>query len=125
MTETPAAASTAAKDAAPAVPETSDAAETSFYEDGFDPEAVWDRIVDIVARMRCQLPDYGGQHQPNESYRNGELSILVKANKIDLANDSKGGDSGGGPADFGRARGGDLAVRRRKGAPTGQRRCGT
>lgn len=86
----PTAASTAAKAAAPAVPETSDAAETSFYEDGFDPEAVWDRIVDIVtqdagASFRIMV----GSTSRIESYRNGELSILVKANKIDLANDSK------------------------------------
>ena len=88
--ETSAAAPTAAKDAAPAVPETSDAEETSFYEDGFDPEAVWDRIVDIVAQdggasFRIMV----GSTSRIESYRNGELSILVKANKIDLANDSK------------------------------------
>lgn len=90
MTETPAAASTAAKDAAPAVPETSDAAETSFYEDGFDPEAVWDRIVDIVAQdAGASFRIMVGSTSRIESYRNGELSILVKANKIDLANDSK------------------------------------
>ena len=88
--ETPAAASTAAKDAAPAVPETSDAAETSFYEDGFDPEAVWDRIVDIVAQdAGASFRIMVGSTSRIESYRNGELSILVKANKIDLANDSK------------------------------------
>ena len=90
VTETPAAASTAAKDAAPAVPETSDAAETSFYEDGFDPEAVWDRIVDIVAQdAGASFRIMVGSTSRIESYRNGELSILVKANKIDLANDSK------------------------------------
>ena len=84
------AASTAAKDAAPAVPETSDAAETSFYEDGFDPEAVWDRIVDIVAQdAGASFRIMVGSTSRIESYRNGELSILVKANKIDLANDSK------------------------------------
>lgn len=88
--ETPAAAPTAAKDAAPAVPETSDAAETSFYEDGFDPEAVWDRIVDIVAQdTGASFRIMVGSTSRIESYRNGELSILVKANKIDLANDSK------------------------------------
>ena len=88
--ETSAAASTAAKDAAPAVPETSDAAETSFYEDGFDPEAVWDRIVDIVAQdAGASFRIMVGSTSRIESYRNGELSILVKANKIDLANDSK------------------------------------
>ena len=90
VTETPVAASTAAKDAAPAVPETSDAAETSFYEDGFDPEAVWDRIVDIVAQdAGASFRIMVGSTSRIESYRNGELSILVKANKIDLANDSK------------------------------------
>lgn len=90
VTETPTAASTAAKDAAPAVPETSDAAETSFYEDGFDPEAVWDRIVDIVAQdAGASFRIMVGSTSRIESYRNGELSILVKANKIDLANDSK------------------------------------
>lgn len=90
VTETPAAVSTAAKDAAPAVPETSDAAETSFYEDGFDPEAVWDRIVDIVAQdAGASFRIMVGSTSRIESYRNGELSILVKANKIDLANDSK------------------------------------
>ena len=90
VTETPAAASTAAKDAAPAVPETSDAAETSFYEDGFDPEAVWDRIVDIVAQdAGASFRIMVGSTSRIESYRNGELSIAVKANKIDLANDSK------------------------------------
>lgn len=88
--ETPAAAPTAAKDAAPAVPETSDAAETSFYEDGFDQEAVWDRIVDIVAQdAGASFRIMVGSTSRIESYRNGELSILVKANKIDLANDSK------------------------------------
>ena len=88
--ETPAAAPTAAKDAASAVPETSDAAETSFYEDGFDPEAVWDRIVDIVAQdAGASFRIMVGSTSRIESYRNGELSILVKANKIDLANDSK------------------------------------
>ena len=90
VTETPAAASTAAKDAAPAVPETSDAAETSFYEDGFDPEAVWDRIVDIVAQdAGASFRIMVGSTSRIESYRNGELSILVKANKIGLANDCK------------------------------------
>lgn len=88
--ETPAAAPTVAKDAAPSVPETSDAAETSFYEDGFDPEAVWDRIVDIVAQdAGASFRIMVGSTSRIESYRNGELSILVKANKIDLANDSK------------------------------------
>ena len=88
--EIPAAAPTAAKDAAPAVPETSDAAENSFYEDGFDPEAVWDRIVDIVAQdAGASFRIMVGSTSRIESYRNGELSILVKANKIDLANDSK------------------------------------
>ena len=88
--ETPAAAPTAAKDAAPAVPETSDAAENSFYEAGFDPEAVWDRIVDIVAQdAGASFRIMVGSTSRIESYRNGELSILVKANKIDLANDSK------------------------------------
>lgn len=86
----PTAASTAAKAAAPAVPENSDAAETSFYEDGFDPEAVWDRIVDIVAQdAGASFRIMVGSTSRIESYRNGELSILVKANKIDLANDSK------------------------------------
>ena len=86
----PTAASTAAKAAAPAVAETSDAAETSFYEDGFDPEAVWDRIVDIVAQdAGASFRIMVGSTSRIESYRNGELSILVKANKIDLANDSK------------------------------------
>ena len=76
--------------AEPAVPETSDAAETSFYEDGFDPEAVWDRIVDIVAQdAGASFRIMVGSTSRIESYRNGELSILVKANKIDLANDSK------------------------------------
>lgn len=88
--ETSAAAPTAAKDAAPAVPETSDAVETSFYEAGFDPEAVWDRIVDIVAQdAGASFRIMVGSTSRIESYRNGELSILVKANKIDLANDSK------------------------------------
>lgn len=86
----PTAASTAAKAAAPAVPENSDVAETSFYEDGFDPEAVWDRIVDIVAQdAGASFRIMVGSTSRIESYRNGELSILVKANKIDLANDSK------------------------------------
>lgn len=90
VTETPAAVSTAAKDTAPAVPENSDAAETSFYEDGFEPEAVWDRIVDIVAQdAGASFRIMVGSTSRIESYRNGELSILVKANKIDLANDSK------------------------------------
>lgn len=90
VSETPAAASTAAKEAAPAVPETSDAAENSFYEAGFDPEAVWDRIVDIVAQdAGASFRIMVGSTSRIESYRNGELSILVKANKIDLANDSK------------------------------------
>ena len=72
------------------MPETSDAAETSFYEDGFDPEAVWDRIVDIVAQdAGASFRIMVGSTSRIESYRNGELSILVKANKIDLANDSK------------------------------------
>lgn len=88
--EIPAAAPTAAEDAASAVPETSDAAETSFYEDGFDPEAVWDWIVDIVAQdAGASFRIMVGSTSRIESYRNGELSILVKANKIDLANDSK------------------------------------
>lgn len=78
------------KEAAPAVPETSDAAENSFYEAGFDPEAVWDRIVDIVAQdAGASFRIMVGSTSRIESYRNGELSILVKANKIDLANDSK------------------------------------
>ena len=73
-----------------AVTETSDAAETSFYEDGFEPEAVWDRIVDIVAQdAGASFRIMVGSTSRIESYRNGELSILVKANKIDLANDSK------------------------------------
>lgn len=73
-----------------AVTETSDAAETSFYEDGFDPEAVWDRIVDIVAQdAGASFRIMVGSTSRIESYRNGELSIAVKANKIDLANDSK------------------------------------
>lgn len=81
---------TAAEEAAPAVPETSDAAEDSFYEAGFDPEAVWDRIVDIVAQdAGASFRIMVGSTSRIESYRNGELSILVKANKIDLANDSK------------------------------------
>lgn len=76
--------------AEPVVPETSDAAETSFYEDGFDQEAVWDRIVDIVAQdAGASFRIMVGSTSRIESYRNGELSILVKANKIDLANDSK------------------------------------
>ena len=88
--ETSAAAPTAAREAAPAVPETSDAAENSFYEAGFDPEAVWDRIVDIVAQdAGASFRIMVGSTSRIESYRNGELSILVKANKIDLANDSK------------------------------------
>ena len=88
--ETSAAALTAAKEAAPAVPETSDVAENSFYEAGFDPEAVWDRIVDIVAQdAGASFRIMVGSTSRIESYRNGELSILVKANKIDLANDSK------------------------------------
>ena len=82
--------SAAAKEAAPAVPENSDAAENSFYEAGFDPEAVWDRIVDIVAQdAGASFRIMVGSTSRIESYRNGELSILVKANKIDLANDSK------------------------------------
>ena len=90
VSETSAAALTAAKEAAPAVPETSDAAENSFYEAGFEPEAVWDRIVDIVAQdAGASFRIMVGSTSRIESYRNGELSILVKANKIDLANDSK------------------------------------
>ena len=90
VSETSAAALTAAKEAAPAVPETSDAAENSFYEAGFDQEAVWDRIVDIVAQdAGASFRIMVGSTSRIESYRNGELSILVKANKIDLANDSK------------------------------------
>ena len=90
VSETSAAALTAAKEAAPTVPETSDAAENSFYEAGFDPEAVWDRIVDIVAQdAGASFRIMVGSTSRIESYRNGELSILVKANKIDLANDSK------------------------------------
>lgn len=90
VSKTSAAALTAAKEAAPAVPETSDAAENSFYEAGFDPEAVWDRIVDIVAQdAGASFRIMVGSTSRIESYRNGELSILVKANKIDLANDSK------------------------------------
>ena len=86
---TPAAAS-AAEETAPTVPEISDAAETSFYEAGFDPEAVWDRIVDIVAQdAGASFRIMVGSTSRIESYRNGELSILVKANKIDLANDCK------------------------------------
>ena len=80
-------AAPAAEETASTVSETSDAAETSFYEAGFDPEAVWDRIVDIVAQ------DAGA------SFR-----IMV--------------------GDFGRTRGGDPAVRRRKGR-TGKDRTGT
>lgn len=88
--ETSAAVPTAAEEAAPAVPETSDAAENSFYEAGFDPEAVWDRIVDIVAQdAGASFRIMVGSTSRIESYRNGELSILVKANKIDLANDMK------------------------------------
>ena len=80
----------AAEEAAPAVPETSDAAESSFYEAGFDPEGVWDRIVDIVAQdAGASFRIMVGSTSRIESYRNGELSILVKANKIDLANDCK------------------------------------
>lgn len=87
--ETPAAAP-AAEETASTVPETSDAAETSFYEAGFDPEAVWDRIVDIVAQdAGASFRIMVGSTSRIESYRNGELSILVKANKIDLANDCK------------------------------------
>lgn len=90
VSETSAAVPTAAEEAAPAVPETSDAAENSFYEAGFDPEAVWDRIVDIVAQdAGASFRIMVGSTSRIESYRNGELSILVKANKIDLANDSK------------------------------------
>lgn len=78
------AAAPAAEETAPTVPE------TSFYEDGFDPEAVWDRIVDIVAQdAGASFRIMVGSTSRIESYRNGELSILVKANKIDLANDSK------------------------------------
>lgn len=88
--ETPTAVPTPAKEAAPAASETSDAAEDSFYEAGFDPEAVWDRIVDIVAQdAGASFRIMVGSTSRIESYRNGELSILVKANKIDLANDSK------------------------------------
>lgn len=88
--ETPAAVPTPAKEAASTVPETSDAAETSFYEAGFDPEAVWDRIVDIVAQdAGASFRIMVGSTSRIESYRNGELSILVKANKIGLANDCK------------------------------------
>lgn len=88
--ETPAAVPTPAKEAAPTVPETSDAAEDSFYEAGFDSEAVWDRIVDIVAQdAGASFRIMVGSTSRIESYRNGELSILVKANKIGLANDCK------------------------------------
>lgn len=84
------AAAPAAEETAPTVPETSDAAETSFYEAGFDPEAVWDRIVDIVAQdAGASFRIMVGSTSRIESYRNGELSILVKANKIGLANDCK------------------------------------
>lgn len=87
--ETPAAAP-AAEETASTVPETSDAAEDSFYEAGFDSEAVWDRIVDIVAQdAGASFRIMVGSTSRIESYRNGELSILVKANKIDLANDCK------------------------------------
>lgn len=87
--ETPAAAP-AAEETASTVPETSDAAETFFYEAGFDPEAVWDRIVDIVAQdAGASFRIMVGSTSRIESYRNGELSILVKANKIGLANDCK------------------------------------
>ena len=87
--ETPAAAPTA-EETASTVPETSDAAGTSFYEAGFDPEAVWDRIVDIVAQdAGASFRIMVGSTSRIESYRNGELSILVKANKIGLANDCK------------------------------------
>lgn len=80
----------AAEETASTVPETSDAAETSFYEAGFDPEAVWDRIVDIVAQdAGASFRIMVGSTSRIESYRNGELSILVKANKIGLANDCK------------------------------------
>lgn len=85
----PAAAPTAEATAS-TVPETSDAAKDSFYEAGFDPEAVWDRIVDIVAQdAGASFRIMVGSTSRIESYRNGELSILVKANKIDLANDCK------------------------------------
>lgn len=78
------AAAPAAEETAPTVPE------TSFYEAGFDPEAVWDRIVDIVAQdAGASFRIMVGSTSRIESYRNGELSILVKANKIDLANDCK------------------------------------
>lgn len=84
------AAAPAAEETAPTVPETSDAAGTSFYEAGFDPEAVWDRIVDIVAQdAGASFRIMVGSTSRIESYRNGELSILVKANKIGLANDCK------------------------------------
>lgn len=84
------AAAPAVEETASTVPETSDAAETSFYEAGFDPEAVWDRIVDIVAQdAGASFRIMVGSTSRIESYRNGELSILVKANKIGLANDCK------------------------------------
>lgn len=84
------AAAPAAEETASTVPETSDATETSFYEAGFDPEAVWDRIVDIVAQdAGASFRIMVGSTSRIESYRNGELSILVKANKIGLANDCK------------------------------------
>lgn len=84
------AAAPAAEETASTVPETSDAAEDSFYEAGFDPEAVWDRIVDIVAQdAGASFRIMVGSTSRIESYRNGELSILVKANKIGLANDCK------------------------------------
>lgn len=87
--ETPAAAPTA-EETASTVPETADAAGTSFYEAGFDSEAVWDRIVDIVAQdAGASFRIMVGSTSRIESYRNGELSILVKANKIGLANDCK------------------------------------
>lgn len=83
-------AAPAAEATASTVPETSDAAEDSFYEAGFDPEAVWDRIVDIVAQdAGASFRIMVGSTSRIESYRNGELSILVKANKIGLANDCK------------------------------------
>lgn len=85
-------AAPATEETASTVPETSDAAETSFYEAGFDPEAVWDRIVDIVAQdAGASFRIMVGSTSRIESYRNGELSILVKANKIGLANDCKAG----------------------------------
>lgn len=118
--ETPAAAPTAAKDAAPAVPETSDAAETSFYEDGFDPEVVWDRIVDIVAQdAGASFRIMVGSTSRIESYRNGELSILVKANKIDLANDSKAEIQAAARQIFGEHAVVTLRSDDGKGAPTG------